>query len=91
MYYATIKSHFLQIEIVNIANDSLIGVKEMKAKLVCAWCGKILGVIETSDGHDSHGICEKCYQEAIKELKTTNNLNLLSEAKSHAIPRSRYL
>ena len=32
----------------------------MKAKRLCAWCGKFLGWGETQDGSPTHGICDEC-------------------------------
>lgn len=31
---------------------------DAKAKLICAWCGEIIGEANTSE--DTHGICESC-------------------------------
>lgn len=36
----------------------------------CAWCQRIMGEkAPLSDKSVSHGMCEKCYQEQMKEIK----------------------
>jgi len=48
----------------------------MRAKRICAWCGKSIGWGKTTDGSPTHGICDKCLENQIaaddkieKELK----------------------
>lgn len=31
---------------------------DVKSKLICAWCGEVIGEANTSE--DTHGICENC-------------------------------
>ena len=33
-------------------------LEDAKAKLICAWCGEVIGEANTSE--DTHGICESC-------------------------------
>ena len=33
-------------------------LEDAKAKLICAWCGTVIGESNTSE--DTHGICESC-------------------------------
>lgn len=40
----------------------------MKAKLICAWCGRLIRWIETTNGRNSHGICRSCYEKQIGKL-----------------------
>ena len=38
----------------------------------CAWCGKFLKLVECTPTqiHDvSHGICESCFQQSLKEIE----------------------
>ena len=42
-----------------------------KMKTYCAWCGKFLGLVKCAAaqaGNVSHGICETCYEKAMKEI-----------------------
>jgi hypothetical protein len=40
------------------------------ARLVCAWCGKVLNAnYKTSNGLDSHGICESCAEKVRADLE----------------------
>ena len=41
----------------------------MNAKIICAWCGKEIGDSKNGEGKDSHGICIKCYEKAMEELR----------------------
>ena len=41
----------------------------MKAKLICAWCGKFLRWTDTTDGRTSHGICPACFDTQMAEAK----------------------
>lgn len=37
-------------------------------KIICAWCGKVIGPCEDCEG-DSHGICEKCHAKEMKKIE----------------------
>ena len=37
----------------------------MRARLLCAWCGRFLRWTVTTDGHDSHGICKECSRRVL--------------------------
>jgi len=41
----------------------------MKTKIICAWCGEKISEIKNDMGKDSHGICVKCYEKAMDELR----------------------
>jgi len=38
-----------------------------EGRKVCAWCKKDLGPFDDQPG-DSHGICDKCAEEQLKDL-----------------------
>ena len=38
-----------------------------RAKVVCTWCGKVLGT--TKGTRTSHGICPECKAQIMKEYK----------------------
>ncbi len=35
----------------------------MKARRICAWCGREMGEAETYDGSPTHGICPACEEK----------------------------
>lgn len=37
-------------------------------KVICAWCGKFIGG-DPNGTEISHGICDKCHQEMLKQIK----------------------
>lgn len=46
------------------------GKKKNKLILVCAWCGKNMGEVESQIEGVSHGMCQECFDNVIKnELK----------------------
>lgn len=49
----------------------------MIADRICAWCGRLLGTCETSDGKPSHGICDLCAAKWRQEAKAKENVRLL--------------
>ncbi len=48
-------------------------------KIVCAWCGKDMGEKEPTFGNFkyevTHGMCEECLAEEMKELDEHNRLH----------------
>lgn len=40
-------------------------IRILFARLVCAWCGKILGTVPGDK--DSHGICQDCKKDLLKK------------------------
>lgn len=40
----------------------------MSYKIVCAWCGKYMSGDKKAE-EISHGICDKCNQEMLKQLE----------------------
>ena len=37
----------------------------MRARLLCAWCGRFLRWTVTTDGQPSHGICKECSRRVL--------------------------
>ena len=40
----------------------------MKARMLCCVCDKFLYWTDTSDGRDSHGYCDKHFEEAMQKV-----------------------
>lgn len=54
-----------------------IGSKELKSiPIICPWCNKIYNINEWEVEDDerigpSHGICQKCFDKNMEEIKTS--------------------
>jgi stage V sporulation protein S len=44
----------------------------MKALRICAWCGTVMGVAETTTGEPTHGICDECVAKLEQEDASMN-------------------
>jgi len=47
-------------------------MSKFKVKSICAWCGRLLKVVEFDwqpPGGVTHGICEECKQRLLEEVK----------------------
>ena len=43
--------------------------REVKmVKIICAYCGKIIGTQESRTGGDSHGMCPDCFKREMEKL-----------------------
>lgn len=44
----------------------------MKAKILCAWCKKILGYYNHPQGHTTHTICDDCIDSHFQSLQESD-------------------
>ena len=51
----------------------------MNSKIICAWCGEKIADTNNDMGKDSHGICVRCYEKAMKELRDIEKVNSMPE------------
>jgi len=58
-------------------------------KVICAWCGKNLGVKQCTwtDGAVSHGICDDCLKETLNEVEVVRLENSQKETRSRGNDR----
>lgn len=63
------------------------GQPEPTGRLICAWCGAIMGVCDTHA--DSHGICGACYARVEKQLRGVLTHNSIASFKPGLAPIRR--
>ena len=54
----------------------------MNSKIICAWCGEKMADTNNDMGKDSHGICVRCYEKVMRELRDIEKVNSMLEKKA---------